>query len=165
MLSRPQGHSETGRIMSLKNSNDTIRNRTRDLPVSVVICAVVSDIPRVFRHSSVGVVNRFCPHVRRIVVRILPETLCISSPNRPCWRWNPHSWYPGVKRPGRDAESPLLIPWYRMSRAVFFTPYMFSWRVQIYLDPYRCAGLKLRPQNCVEEDPSLLIYDARFIGR
>ena len=32
-LSRPQGHSATGRIMSLKNSNDTIGNRTRDLPV------------------------------------------------------------------------------------------------------------------------------------
>jgi hypothetical protein len=32
-LSRPQGHNVTGRIMSLKNSNDTIGNRTRDLPV------------------------------------------------------------------------------------------------------------------------------------
>jgi len=37
-LSRPQGRSATGRIMSLKNSNDTIRNRTRDLPV----CSVLS---------------------------------------------------------------------------------------------------------------------------
>ena len=32
-VSRPQGHSVTGRIMSLKNSNDTIGNRTRDLLV------------------------------------------------------------------------------------------------------------------------------------
>jgi len=31
-LSRPQGHSEAGRIMSMWNSNDTIGNRTRDLP-------------------------------------------------------------------------------------------------------------------------------------
>ena len=37
-LSRPQGHSAAGRIMSLKNSNETIGNRTRDLPV----CSVVS---------------------------------------------------------------------------------------------------------------------------
>ena len=37
-LSRPQGHIATGRIMSLKNSNDTIGNRTRDLPV----CSAVS---------------------------------------------------------------------------------------------------------------------------
>jgi len=37
-LSRPQGHSATGRIMSLKNSNGIIGNRTRDLPV----CSVVS---------------------------------------------------------------------------------------------------------------------------
>jgi hypothetical protein len=33
MLSRPQGHSATGRIMSMKNSNYTIGNRSRDLPV------------------------------------------------------------------------------------------------------------------------------------
>jgi len=31
-LSQPQGHSGAGRIMSMKNSNDTIGNRTRDLP-------------------------------------------------------------------------------------------------------------------------------------
>ena len=29
-LSRPHGHSEAGRIMSMKNSNDTVGNRTRD---------------------------------------------------------------------------------------------------------------------------------------
>ena len=31
-LSRPQGHSAARRIVSMKNSNDTIGNRTRDLP-------------------------------------------------------------------------------------------------------------------------------------
>ena len=31
-LSRLQGHSAAGRIMSMKNSNDIIGNRTRDLP-------------------------------------------------------------------------------------------------------------------------------------
>ena len=36
-LSRPQGHSATRRIMSLKNSSDTIGNRTRDLPVCNVV--------------------------------------------------------------------------------------------------------------------------------
>ena len=30
--SRPQGHSAAGRIMSMKNFNDTIGSRTRDLP-------------------------------------------------------------------------------------------------------------------------------------
>jgi len=34
-LSQPQGHSATGRIVAMKNSNDTIGNRTRDLPVNV----------------------------------------------------------------------------------------------------------------------------------
>jgi len=32
MLSRPKGHIATGKIMSMTNSNDTIGNRTRDLP-------------------------------------------------------------------------------------------------------------------------------------
>ena len=32
-LSRPQGHSAIGRIISMKNSNDTIWNRTSDLPI------------------------------------------------------------------------------------------------------------------------------------
>ena len=31
MLSQPEGQSARGGIMSLKNSNDTIGNRTRDL--------------------------------------------------------------------------------------------------------------------------------------
>ena len=30
-MSQPQGHSAAGRIMSIKNSSDTIGNRTRDL--------------------------------------------------------------------------------------------------------------------------------------
>jgi hypothetical protein len=32
-LSRPQGHSAIRRIMSMKNSNDTIWNRTSDLQI------------------------------------------------------------------------------------------------------------------------------------
>jgi len=31
-LSQPQDHSAAGRIMSMKNSDDTIGNRTRNLP-------------------------------------------------------------------------------------------------------------------------------------
>jgi len=31
-MNQPQGHGAARRIMSLKNSNDTIGNRTRDLP-------------------------------------------------------------------------------------------------------------------------------------
>jgi hypothetical protein len=33
-LNQPQHHSAAGRIMSTKNSSDTIRNRTCDLPAS-----------------------------------------------------------------------------------------------------------------------------------
>jgi hypothetical protein len=35
-MSRPKGRSANGRTMSLKNSNDTIGKRTRDLPVCSV---------------------------------------------------------------------------------------------------------------------------------
>jgi len=35
-LSRPQGHSAAGRIMSMKNPNDTTENRTRDTACSSV---------------------------------------------------------------------------------------------------------------------------------
>ena len=33
LISRPQGYSAIGRIMSMKNSNDTIWNRTSDFPI------------------------------------------------------------------------------------------------------------------------------------
>ena len=36
-LSQSQGHSEAGRIASMKNSNDTIGNRTRDLQTTTVL--------------------------------------------------------------------------------------------------------------------------------
>jgi hypothetical protein len=36
-LSRLQGHSATGRIVSMKNSNGIIGNRTRDLPFCVLV--------------------------------------------------------------------------------------------------------------------------------
>ena len=36
-LSRPQGHGEAGRNMWMKNSNDIIGNRTRDLPTCRVV--------------------------------------------------------------------------------------------------------------------------------
>ena len=42
-LSRPQGHSATGRIMSMKNSNDTVGNRIRDLPATTCPVCLYSD--------------------------------------------------------------------------------------------------------------------------
>jgi hypothetical protein len=47
-LSRPQGHSATERIMSTKNSNDTIGNQTRNLPA----CSAVSQPTAPPRASS-----------------------------------------------------------------------------------------------------------------
>jgi hypothetical protein len=42
-LSQPQGHSAAGRMMSMKNTSDTIGNRSRDLPVC-------SAVPQPLRH-------------------------------------------------------------------------------------------------------------------
>ena len=52
-LSRPQGHSAAGRTMSMKNSSDTIGNRTRDLPT----CSSVPQ-PTALRRVFVGVALR-----------------------------------------------------------------------------------------------------------
>jgi hypothetical protein len=51
-LSRPQGHSAAGRIMSMKNSNDTIGKWPRDLPVC-------SAVPQPLRHR-VPPLHRLC---------------------------------------------------------------------------------------------------------
>ena len=51
-LSRPQDHSATGKIISMKNSNDTIGNRARVLPAC---CAVPQ--PTAPPRTPVGVVG------------------------------------------------------------------------------------------------------------
>jgi hypothetical protein len=49
-LSRLQDHNAAGRIMSIKNSNDTIGNRFRDLPVCIAVPQPLHH--RVPRHST-----------------------------------------------------------------------------------------------------------------
>ena len=44
-LSRPQDHSAAGRIMSLKNSSDTIGVRTRDLPICISVPQQIAPPP------------------------------------------------------------------------------------------------------------------------
>jgi len=56
-LSQPQGHSASGRFMSIKNSSDTIGNRTRDLPVFTVV-----------PHRTAPVMCLGCPVFRRAVL-------------------------------------------------------------------------------------------------
>jgi hypothetical protein len=57
ILSRPQGHSAVGRIMSIEKSNDLIGNRTRDLPA----CSIVpqpTTLPRAPDSNQVSVEHR-----------------------------------------------------------------------------------------------------------
>ena len=73
-LSQPRGHRAAGRIMWMKNSNDTFANRTRDLPA----CSAVPQptaLPRVERNvavSNLHISKRF-----------------FSAPNRPEWLCDP----------------------------------------------------------------------------
>jgi hypothetical protein len=54
-LSQPQGHISAGRIMSMKNSSDTIRNRIRDLPdCSVVPQPLRHRVPRLNIRSDIA---------------------------------------------------------------------------------------------------------------
>jgi hypothetical protein len=54
-LSRPQGHSAAGRIMSIENSNHLIGNRTRDLPA----CSTVPQPTTIPRAPRVQQLQRF----------------------------------------------------------------------------------------------------------
>ena len=60
-MSRPQGHSVIGRIMSVKNSNDTIWNRTRDLPIcsaaptykhKLCVCVYIYIYIYIYKHNG-----------------------------------------------------------------------------------------------------------------
>jgi hypothetical protein len=51
-LSQPKGHSAAGRIMSMKNSNDTIGNRTRDLPACSAVPTDLTIMNSTFRPGT-----------------------------------------------------------------------------------------------------------------
>ena len=62
-LSRPQGHSAAGRFVSMKNSSDTIGNRTRDLstcsavPQPTALLSEKGDSTQRFKGESVSFVG------------------------------------------------------------------------------------------------------------
>jgi hypothetical protein len=58
MLSQPRGHIAAGRILSMKNSNDTIKNRTRNLPACSTVPQPTAP-PRTPRRK-VSYVNLYC---------------------------------------------------------------------------------------------------------
>ena len=77
-LSQPQGHSGAGRIMSMKNSNDTIGNRSRDLPT----CSAVprpTALPRApkfhFQSSKISSFLLWSKRVNRLFFLQIPTGL------------------------------------------------------------------------------------------
>jgi len=75
-LSQPQGHSATGRIMSMKNSNDTIGNRTRDL----LVCNAVPQPTAPPRDAS------FCsPSSKNVAAKLCSKFLTQSMSSSLVW--------------------------------------------------------------------------------
>jgi hypothetical protein len=75
-LSRSQGHSAAGRIMSMKNSSDTIGNRSHDLPVC-------STVPQPLRHRQA----RHYYHIKVYVYKIstISLSLFLVKPSPPSY--------------------------------------------------------------------------------
>jgi hypothetical protein len=69
MMSQTQDHSAAGRIMSMKNSNDTIGNGTRDLPVC---SAVPQPTPAVTLYQP-----------QQLILYPSEQTYCISRQSLP----------------------------------------------------------------------------------
>ena len=65
LVNQPQGYSADGRIMSMKNSNDTIGNRTHDL-------RLVAQCPNQLRHRA--------PHIYIIITIIIIGTTAPFEP-------------------------------------------------------------------------------------
>jgi len=81
-LSQNQGHSAAGRIVSMKNSSDTIGNRTRDLPT----CSAVPQPTAPPRASVVNVDS---------LISIQPLGRFSRNQNpvrRPVWLWHTAFW-------------------------------------------------------------------------
>ena len=72
-MSRPQGHSATERIMSIRNSSDTIGNRARYLPA----CSAVPQPVALPRTPTKACVCMYVLHGREILVCLLPSVAFI----------------------------------------------------------------------------------------
>jgi hypothetical protein len=68
-MSRPQGHSAAGRIMSMKYYNDTIGNRTRDLTACSAVPQPTAPPPAC--PQSLKVVNIFLFPIQEMLLRAI----------------------------------------------------------------------------------------------
>ena len=87
-LIRPQGRSKAGRIMSMKNSNDIIRNRTRYLPACSAVPELRHRVPPLYiyiymlyvlMHNRYNYIPRYgvlCEHHKKLAH--INSTACLS---------------------------------------------------------------------------------------
>jgi hypothetical protein len=75
-LSQPQGPSAAERIMSIKNYNDTIGIRTRDLPTCNAVPQPTAPPRTPIQNRSGGIITRNIPPVLRHLETPLEATSC-----------------------------------------------------------------------------------------
>jgi hypothetical protein len=122
-LSRPQGHSATGRIMSMKKSSDTIGNRTSDL-------RVCSAVPQPLRHQQRAPVTRDMRFNSRHHMRT-----SLSSLFNICLFYFPRNKTAGERRlPPTSKQQPRL----RMCGAMPLLPLSSTWTTSPLPDIILC---------------------------
>ena len=81
----PQDHSAAGRILSMKNSNDTIGNRTRDLPAGSAVPQ-----PTALLHAPANRYHYVSPRFTTGLLVDVSAQLLQVFPRVLIFPWNPH---------------------------------------------------------------------------
>ena len=76
-LSRPQGHSASGRIMSMKNSNDTIGNRTLDFPACSAVLQPINRTGKLIKLPTQAPCSTLLQ--LKLIVILLPRSVLSCS--------------------------------------------------------------------------------------
>ena len=127
-MSRIQGYSVTGSIMTMENLKGPIGNGTRDLPACSTVSRATA-LPRTPRSIDdcprKGAQKAYIRSIR-IVVRFLPEARDIPrpavEPNQPPIHWL-RGLFPVVKRPGSESDiSPPVRSRSRMTGSIPLPP-------------------------------------------
>ena len=121
-LSQPQGHSATGKIMSMKTFHDPIGNRTRDLPV----CSVVPQptaLPRApTRKKSLFPLQQSCETLRAKFSVSMSMTVVATYIEHFAWNvyWNAHH-RSIVEGFDEDIFYPETVSWFVLHTSSIYT--------------------------------------------
>jgi len=97
-LSQPQGHSEAGRIMSMKESNDTIGNRTRDLPTCSAVPQPTAPPAACPGHAAVSYIIQPAWESKLVSFSVFDVAKLSRRQSTTAWG-SPQSQWPGISTP------------------------------------------------------------------